>query len=457
MREVLTDKAYWHGFSVATVEKAFQTCLLAITTQQDRLSSDTQSGQQAGFPPPDVHDLPPPFQPRVRRPGPGRGLVIGTVGAILVLSGALLLIALASGPLLISPPPTVGNLTFSSSGQLDPASSRGLNDIVTLDLHALASPQAGKSYYAWLEGDTAQQEIQPLLLGELTVRAGTAHMTYSDPGHTNLLATFSRLLVTQEAGGAVPITPSLDPADWRYVGSVPNLPTPGDPQHYSLLDHLRHLLAKDPTIESIGLSGGLDIWLYRNTGKVLEWASAARDDWTAGDATAQLRSQVIRVLDYLDGSSYVWHDVPPGTPLLVDAKSGRIGLLEFIQTQIPPGYLAHVNIHLLGLINSPGATPEQKRLAARIASAINAVAASMQRIRQDAIQLVHMTDTQLRQSGALSLLNDMESTANVAYVGQFNPVTSRLTGGIIWIHDNLQELTSIPIFPYPPGEGNAGG
>ena len=49
-----------------------------------------------------------------------------------------------------------------------------------------------------------------------------------------------------------------------------------------------------------------------------------------------MRRQVDRVLDYLDGAAFVWHDVPPDTPWLVDPKAGRIGLLD-VRTVLPGG------------------------------------------------------------------------------------------------------------------------
>ena len=72
--------------------------------------------------------------------------------------------------------------------------------------------------------------------------------------------------MTEEDGASVPVMPSLNPATWRAVGEIPDIPT----HQYSLLAHLRHLLAKDPTLQDLGLSGGLALWLYRNTGKLME-------------------------------------------------------------------------------------------------------------------------------------------------------------------------------------------
>jgi hypothetical protein len=165
----------------------------------------------------------------------------------------------------------VGRVFFTSSGQLDPTSSQGLNDMLHIDLHDLTPAAPGKSDYAWLLPENTHEEQKPMLLGKLPILKNSAQLTSASPDHTDLLATYSRFLVTEQDASEEPGAPSLDSATWRYAGGIADTPTPGDENHYSLLSHLRHLLAKDPTIESLGLSGGLDIWLYRNGGKILEW------------------------------------------------------------------------------------------------------------------------------------------------------------------------------------------
>ncbi len=217
--------------------------------------------------------------------------------------------------------------------------------------------------------------------------------------------------------------------------------------HFSLLDHVRHLLAKDPALEQLGLAGGLDIWLYRNSGKILEWSSAARDSWAGGQQTTLIHRQMIRVLDDLDGAAYVYNsgDLPPGSPLLVDPLAGRIGLLEVSPTQELPAYIPHVDLHLQGVTNAPGHTKEQEQLALKIDTALMQVSSLMQKIHQDAVKLVKMDKTQLRSNDALTLLNDMVTNATNAYAGQFDPMTGGNTNGIIWIHNELQGLATMPV------------
>jgi hypothetical protein len=404
----------------------------------------------SGFPVPEHDSLTPAYKRVATR---RVGLFAALVG-LLIVAGAVLLPALFSAHLgLMEAKPaaplvtTVGQVAFRSSGRLDPLSTKGLNDIVTVDLHSLSTPAAKQSYDAWLLPDQTDDHTKPLWLGRLMIaHDGRAQLTYMNPNHENLLAVYSRFAVTEESDNQTPATPSLDPKAVRYEGFIPNTPTPGDEQHYSLLSHLRHLLATDPTLQEIGLSGGLDIWLDRNAEKILEWSSAARDAQGPGAADA-IHRQVIRVLDYLDGVANVYTsgDLPAGTPILVDPTVGRIGLLELSQTQVVPGFLTHVDIHLQGLISAPGHTQAQRELAIKIDTALKEDTSLLQRVHEDAVKLVRMNDAQLESNEALSLLDDMVTNANTAYTGQFDPATGGNINGIAWVHNELQGLATMPV------------
>jgi hypothetical protein len=279
----------------------------------------------------------------------------------------------------------------------------------------------------------------------LNIRAGEAHLDYQSPHHTNLLLTFSRFRVTEQSSTPLPIQPSADPKTWRAIGAISNIPTPGDEQQYSLLSHLRHLLAQDPTMSALGLSGGLGIWLSRNSEKLLEYASAARDDWSGKGAADQMHRQMIRLLDYLDGSMYAWRESPADTPFLIDPKAGRIGLLNMTPDQNPPGILTHVAIHLSGLANAPGHTLAQQHLALQIDQAITIVTALMQNMRKDVVHVLKMDAVHIQQLPALTLLNDIVINATAAYTGQIDAKTGENTGGVLWICQRIQGLAVIPI------------
>jgi hypothetical protein len=342
----------------------------------------------------------------------------------------------------------MGQFSFGSSGQLDPTSSTGLNDIVSLNLHGLTAPPPGTSYYAWLLSDKTQDTVPPILLGQLQVVNGKAQLTYQNQSHTDLLVSYSRFLVTAQASNAQPDLPALDPMTWRYQGSIPDIPTPGDEQGYSLLSHLRHLLAQDPTLQQIGLNGGLGIWLYRNTGKLFEWANAARDDWANNDPTS-IRLMVDRIVEYLDGRNYAWKDLPANTPWLVDAKAGLPGLIDISTSpETPPAYISHVRLHLAGLINAPGHIAAQQQLAGQIDAALSQVQTLLQKARGDAVQLVKMDDAHLQRQNALTLLNDLQMVISNAYIG--TDTASGPVSGIVWLHNTIGELAQMSVTKATP-------
>ncbi|MEO6891840.1 MAG: hypothetical protein ABI456_19745, partial [Ktedonobacteraceae bacterium] len=218
--------------------------------------------------------------------------------------------------------------------------------------------------------------------------------------------------------------------------------------HYSNLDHLRHLLALDPMIRMDSLNGGLNIWFFENTRKVLEWATAARG--TGPSQPQPMHRQFIRILDYLDGTNYVHLDVPPGTPIIADPHIARVPLLTIdpAASEDQSGYIHFLEMHLLGLTDSPKSTKKQRALAGQIDVDLNKVKANLEQVRQDAIKLVHMTDTQLLDPATLPLLDDLVSQANTAFVGQVDPVTGSRVGGATWIFDHMQQLAQLTVVQY---------
>ena len=157
-----------------------------------------------------------------------------------------------------SPTPStlVGHVFFLSSGLLSSLSSnQGITDELEINLQNLPDPQSGKLYYAWLLNDN-QTNLPAVALGALPLNHGQVTLTYKDPQHNNLLANYGHFLVTEEDASPPPITPSLDTTTWRYSAAFPTTPNPADTvNHFSVLDHLRHMLAQDPKLKAVG-SGG---------------------------------------------------------------------------------------------------------------------------------------------------------------------------------------------------------
>jgi len=396
----------------------------------------------------------PVFLPETRR---RRGLFIGLI--------ALLILALVGGGLggffwlthnqtTIVPNSIVGHAYFISSGQISETSNQGINDEVLIDIQNVPNPAPGKGYYGWLLGDAAQTLAPPVALGVLSVVNGNLHDLYISPDHTNLLASDSRFLITEESTSSPPSNPSPDPGAQRYSAHLPQTPDSMDMAHEGALQHLRHLLVDAPELTAINLPGGLDIWLFRNVQKILEWSGSARDFW-ANKSPTGIRNQVIRILDYLDGAMNVQQDVPPGTPDLVNQRIAPLALLPQ-QNQMPQqqmnqqmsassGILYIIGVHLGALVQAPGISQENHLLAAKIDQDSNNVQALLQQVRTYAKQLVRMTDAQLLSPDTLSLLDSMETAARYAYIGKIDPTTDIVQGGVVEIHYTIERLATLDI------------
>jgi hypothetical protein len=227
-----------------------------------------------------------------------------------------------------------------------------------------------------------------------------------------------------------------------------------------MLDHLRHLLVESPELKIRGLHGGLGIWFLKNTSMIVDEANGASDDWQRKNAPS-LHNQIVQILDYIDGKAFVQTDVPPGTPLLADAHSTQIAVLGpsphdpdppgySYNNEVPPGYVYLIAMHMNGAILSPRSTSDQRKLALQISTALNEVQQELEQVRQDARQLVRMTNAQLLAPSSLSLVEDMLKQAQYAYTGQPSPSTKPAQGGALWIYDHLQRLATFDVKTYVP-------
>ena len=400
---------------------------------------------------------PPPTPRRGRQRGSRVALVVLVLLSLLVLVGGavgyFVFYAHGTAPasaVVVAAPKIFGRVNFLSSEQVSETSNAGLNDEVELNLQGIQPPAPGDSFYAWLLGDQNSGDATVILLGKLTLVGGNAHLLYSgDAQHTNLLDIASRFLVTEESATITPVSPSPDYNMWRYYGEISQTPDPKDPEHFSYLDHLRHLLSSDPLLNSLELPGGLCNWFYRNSDKLLEWTVSARDQWDAVRDTGFAVRQTLRTLAYLDGLSFVAQDIPPGLSLPDTPHIASVGLINVQSSnQTPPGYIAHILRHLNGLLNAPGSTQTTRQVAAQIIDALSNVQQWLQKLRSDARQFVSMTNAQLMQPAALALLNDMVQQANNAYSGQIDPVSGTMHQGVIWIHAQAQSLATMDVYQY---------
>jgi eukaryotic-like serine/threonine-protein kinase len=417
----------------------------------------------------------PAFGPRP--PRRRRGLILALLALILLIIGVslatfFLFLLPANRPPVVTNP-IVGHAFYVSSGQLNDG-AQGIADELQVDLQHVSPPPAGKSYYLWLLADkdtTAVPDLlvpppihPPLLLtNNLPVQNSSVHYTYTgDAQHNNLLSETSRLLITLEDAGRTPVSPSTDPTTWTYYAQLPQAYIPADSSglHLRGLDHIRHLYYNENHLKVLALYGGLDIWIFRNTEKILEWSTAARDDFdgTTGNY-ALMHDLFISILDYLDGVSNVHVDVPPGTPVRANANYAKVALLtvdttkqgvaQFLDTD-PPGDLDHLTLHLSELVKAPDASPQLRHLGQQVLVAIANAQGWLKQVRADAKQLFDMTPEQLAQPAAQNLLEDLVAQATYAYIGQLDPATNNIKLGITQAHYDVQKLATFDITTQVP-------
>ncbi|MEO7021722.1 MAG: hypothetical protein ABI234_16330 [Ktedonobacteraceae bacterium] len=372
------------------------------------------------------------------------------LGSFIVISRAAPVV-----PVVVRP---IGSITFVSSEQLNQTTTQGIDDQVQITLHNLGTSVSGKSYYAWLLGDASLAESQSILLGKLTVVNGNVNMLYpGDAEHTNLLQIGSRFLITEEDSTITPLLPSPDTSSWRYYGALPAIPDLSDKHHFAFVDHLRHLLADEPILDEMELPGGLNNWFTLNTQKLVEWTGSARDQWqeSSTHSVVSVRNEAISVLSYLDGMSFMPTDMPPASqnvPVHLDTHLAGLGLLNVRgPSQNPPSYMDQIIYHLNGLLNAPGSPPNVRTTAAALLPSMSSVTTWLQNLRTDDKQLLAMTDAQLGQPAAFSLLDDMALQASNAYTGNTDPSTGQLKQGVAWIHQQLQSIATIVVSTYTVG------
>lgn len=193
----------------------------------------------------------------------------------------------------------------------------------------------------------------------------------------------------------------------------------------------------------MGLPGGLDIWLFRNTEKVLEWSVGARDDWQTGNFPL-LHRHIVRILDYLDGLSFVQRDAP-GEPVLVTPINAKVGLLD-VDPSTHRSFLYQTDVYLNAVIQSPSSTPDQRRLAIQIDNAVKNVEVWLASVRKYAQQLEPMSPAQLAQATTRdTLLNPMANDALSAFGGRIDPITGSVQDGVRQIHGDIQRLATLDI------------
>ncbi len=326
----------------------------------------------------------------------------------------------------------IGQAAFVNSEQ------GGISEEVQLRLPALPTLSTGKVYTVWLMSDQKQSDTVWLSLGLLNADEQVQTLAPSGDSNINLLSTYSQLCITASSLSFIPMARS----DCRYYGEITQKPNDQDSDHYSLLDHVRHLLSSDPTLELLHIHNGLIYNFNFQLAKINEWASAAANDST-GDMPLVHR-HMVRILDALDGSKFVTKDVPAGTGLLADPTSIGVGVL--LGDTGAPSYLGHIEKHLRGILSSPGATTDQERLAAHILDDMQHIAVELETVYHDARSLVRMSGVQL--AHATQTLQDLATNASNAYAGGYDTALAQIrTDGSKDLYTTFQQFGILTIYP----------
>jgi len=249
------------------------------------------------------------------------------------------------------------------------------------------------------------------------------------------------------------VVPSFTANEYIYYAIIPQEKSPVD--HYSVVDHLNHLLTDDPSLEQLQMRFGLRYWLLKNTQALIPEVEGASSAWQNKDVQA-LRQHLVNIMYYLEGTSCAPSDLrgaPSGTSVTPDsavAQNVRASLLDCPQNTILSGILAHIETHMQGVVKAPGATLGQKILAPRIQTKIVQVRRWLEQLHQDTLQLLQLPDAQLLQPSTQSQIEQMVTLANEVYSGQ----TTSGQAGTQQIGDDLQHLATFDILPCPQSSSN---
>lgn len=398
-------------------------------------------------------------EPPTRKGRSRRGLYIGMVALLIIV-----LIGSGLGAYFVffhsASPTIVGHGFFTSSGAAS-GNALGINDMFDVSLSSIPNPAAGNSYYAWLLPDSDQPEGIAIALGPLSDSGGTWALatTYTDPQHSNLIGSFSRLLITEEPTNPAPQSYSLDKTKWRYYAAIPQTPTSTTCDVLTTLNqlsdlcHVRHLLSNDPDLEKVHLQGGLNYWFSNNVSEIVKWA----DEGKTHTSPVDIRHKMINILYVLDGAGCIEQDVQkashaaPGTNNTPDDNSlSRIAAIPLLNcpASAAPGFLPHISSHLNAIAQRPDVLASQAKLAIQINTELNTVSVELQQLHADALQLVEMQDNQLTQSQGMALRSKVDALATSILSGGVDPMNGTSEVGVQTLSTQMQQLATFDITAY---------
>lgn len=382
-------------------------------------------------------------------------IVVGSLLFNIFPRGGVVSASSSKGAGTVNTLPSLGYVYFSSTDFSSKSAITHIADEINIDLQGLQQPTQGNSYYAWLLPDSSDVGENMRLIGQFVPEHGSAQLSYSSPTHDDLLATNSRFLITEENASISPDAPTANKSLWRYYAQISQSPIPTAPNDFSELDLLRYLLASSPATNAPAIKGvsninnGFAVDFYQSVHQVLQEAQAMQStpDSVKSPGAQTIRNHLISILDYLDGTKFVHLDVPEKTPVLVKENEP---LLTIDPDKSLTGYIYELETYLLELANAEDSTQAQRTLAGQIDTGLDKVKIALQTLRQDAKELVSMSDTELLSSNSVPLLEDVVSKATQAYASQpYAPIAAQ-QGGATWVLDHIQLLAQLTVTAYSP-------
>jgi hypothetical protein len=113
----------------------------------------------------------------------------------------------------------------------------------------------------------------------------------------------------------------------------------------------------------------------------------------------------------------------------------------------PPGYVDHIQLHIGQVAKATDISPSMRDLTARILENLNHSKIWLINVRTDVLQLIQMMNDPalMQQDSAGAILNDMNNQALYAYIGQLDPNSNLVKGGVLQAHDLMGQLATLNI------------
>jgi serine/threonine-protein kinase len=287
----------------------------------------------------------------------------------------------------------------------------------------LPTPPAGKAYRAWLVNSASGASMS---LGPLTPDAqGNASFKVTAAGNTNLLALYDTFVVSSEALGTNPTTPS---AEVVVSGREP-------PQ---ALVPIRRLLVRAPDAPN---QTALAVGLYTQVGALYHSNALMNKSYGAGDL-AGLKAQAEAIVNLIEGANGPHFGDLDKNGTVANAGDGY-GLLENGTQQ---GYLTGTRDQAAQAAAAPDATDSIKQHAQNVAVTVQNVQDWVTPIRDNALALLAAAD--LKAAGPLA--GEIQRLADLAYNGvgldaDGQPVPKPGSGGALTCYQEAQLLAAMAV------------